>query len=55
MKLLGDDILGYEMQILYLCIMWLPSRKWNAWNSIQWLQQKTEWIVIDNNNSAWIP
>ena len=40
---------------LYLCVMWLPSRKWNAWNSIQWLQQKTEWIVIDNNNSAWIP
>lgn len=40
---------------LYLCVMWLPSRKWNAWNSIQRLQQKTEWIVIDNNNSAWIP
>jgi hypothetical protein len=32
----------------------LPSSKWNAGNSIQWLQQETEWIVVNKNNSAWI-
>lgn len=36
----------------YLVIVWLSSRERKAWYSIQWLQQKTKWVVINNNNSA---
>lgn len=43
----------YElMKPKYLVIIWLSSREWNAWYSIQWLQQETKWVVINNNNST---
>jgi len=38
--LLREVLEEWKNYIQKLCVMWLPSRKWNAWNSIQWLQQK---------------
>lgn len=48
------DIKLNYLELHYLCVLWLSSRKWNAWNAIQWLQQETKWIVVNNNNPAGI-
>lgn len=42
----------WQEDLQKLLIIRLFSGKWNARYPIQWLQQETEWVVINNNNST---